>query len=147
MTNPRVLKSEPPVVPLDVMGAFIRVGEQTFVRYDQIVGMRTVEAIIWSPPEGVEPEESPESDEPPGDAPRIAMTQLYLEGSPLSGLRIDTADGGFTTTPVVRHSLLEMGQAIEEASANKAAAEAKIMSGMIARAIEDDTGAEVTERV
>lgn len=160
MANPRVLKTEPPVVPLDVVGAFLRIGEQTFIRFDQIVGLRTVEAIIWSPPEKPtitlstgeempdpledigEPEEplSPEppaSDEPPDDAPRLMMTQIYLEDR-YGGLRIDTADGTFTSTPVVRHSLLELNEAITQAAGNRAAAEAKIMSGMIAREITED---------
>jgi hypothetical protein len=191
---PQYLKSEPPVVPLDVQGPFIRLGEQTYIHYDQIAGFRTVEVPIWGGPSVPAPVEEDEDegdeevevvlieDTPEGraeaqaaenaeksealaaakarveaaqavmdanakslaEAPRVGMVQVYLHNR-YGSLMVDTPDGAFTSTPLIRHSIEALMAAMDEASANRAKAEARIMSGMIAREINNDLGEQVEE--
>jgi hypothetical protein len=74
---------------------------------------------------------------PPDDAPRVPMTRLYLENH-YGSVMVETPDGRWTSQPSVRHSPEAVSEAIMQATGNKAAAEAKVMSGMIAREITED---------
>ena len=171
--TPQYFTTEPKIIALDVLGPFIRLGKTTFIRYDQICGLQTVEVPIWSPPpaapapppaveieivegdpdddvdvvveEPKPPEGAPPAPaSPPADAPRVTMTRIYLQ-SEYGSLLVDTPDGKYTSTPVVRHTVEEVYAAIQEATSNKAHLEAKIMSGMITAQIEEDTGIPVED--
>jgi hypothetical protein len=78
------------------------------------------------------------------EAPRIGMVQVYLHNR-YGSLMVDSTDGSYTSTPLIRHSVSDLMAAIEVAATNRARGEAKIMSGMIAREIGSDLGEQVED--
>lgn len=169
----RVLNVEPPEIPLDVVGQFIRLGVETYVHYDQIAGFRAIEvAIVPAEDEEevdaeavLDPDLAEKADDKEAakqrvaaamervtrreravaDAPRIAMTQVYLQNRYGGSLVVDQPEAGYTSQPLVRHGILQIVTAMEEAALNRARSEAKVMSGVIAREISADLGADVED--